>query len=129
MKKAIMFIAMLVPMFSLVSFGAYSQVWAGSLHPVSWSSNQSSYRCSSVGGNAILNYYFTDAGKYDELNSAAHNSSCSAQNGSQLYAQAWSKDGSGQVVNGYHVGYSATSYANQGAAKGTDYAYMKVYKK
>lgn len=119
---------LIVTMFSFVTLSAYTLVWSGELHPVSWSSNSSSYRCSSVGGNAILSYYFTDAGSYDKLNSAAYNSSCSASNGAQEYVQAWSKDGSGQVVYGYHVGYGSTSYANQGASKGTDYAYMKVYK-
>lgn len=66
-------------------------MWNGELHSVTCSSNLSSYRCSSVGGNAILSYYFTDVGSYDQLNSAATNSSCSSQNGEQEYVQAWSR--------------------------------------
>lgn len=129
MKKAIILVGLLIPAFSTVSFYAYSQVWASYQHEVMWESNLSTYRCSPVSGSAILSYGFSDDGSHDKLNSAAVNDTCFAKNGSEQYVQAWSKDGNGQVARGDHVRHGKTSYANQVAAHGPDYAYMKVYKK
>lgn len=124
-----MSLGVLVPVFSFVSLFAYTQVWEGSKHPVSWESNLETHSCNPVGGSTTLNYYFYDKGNYDQITSAARNDSCSSPGGSQQNVRAYSKNASGNVKAGTYAGYSQSSYANQGATKGTDYAYMKVYKK
>lgn len=128
MKKVILS-GLFILLFSFVTVFAYTVIWSGAMHPVSWQSQTSVHRCSPVSGSAILNYYFTDKGSYDQINSAARNDLCANEAGSQLYVRAFSKDGNGQIVTGTYAGYSQTSYANQGATRGTDYAYMKVYRK
>lgn len=113
-----------VTIFSVPIFAA-APIWSGAKYPVSWEPFWSIHKCGVDADEYIrLDYYFTDSGKYDSINSYAHNEYCG---GSEHLVQAWSQDGKGQKIYGEKVGYRSTSNANQGAESGTDYAWMELF--
>lgn len=73
-----------------------------------------------------MSYGFQEATNYDIIFADSYNDYCGSTDGKHLI-QSKTVDGEGQIVYGEKVTSGNTSYADQGATRGTDYAYIREW--